>query len=46
VQALYHHRTIGADAQTIAVPLFEGDTLAGAIYILRPLAAGKTASVS
>jgi PAS domain-containing protein len=46
VQAVYNHRTVGADAQTIAVPLFEGDTLAGAIYILRPFAAAKAPGLS
>jgi len=36
VSARFTHQALGLETQTLAVPLFEGDLLAGALYILRP----------
>ena len=36
----YAHARLNSEVHATAIPLFEGSTLAGAIYVLRP---GKTA---
>ena len=35
VHARFTHQALGLETQALAVPLFEGDLLAGALYILR-----------
>lgn len=36
VEARYTHNVLGCETQCVAVPLFEGEQVAGGIYILRP----------